>query len=161
MSIIIYVRFIKGRARPKKGWTPTMMKHEFEELAGYEVSYEDYTNIIEPMYMAVNVSKQDFVKMIDKKRFALKTEKQILAQMKKLANELKESCEWHNDFDKEDKVQKLAKELEERFAAHVHVMTSTTCPDQRGCSFPSHVNYYTSNYTLIKTVWLAKPWYEA
>ena len=29
-----------------------MMKHEFEALAGYEVSFEDYNNVIEPMYMA-------------------------------------------------------------------------------------------------------------
>lgn len=46
-----------------------MMKHEFETLAGYEVSREDYDNIIEPMYMATNLSKQDFVKTISKKRF--------------------------------------------------------------------------------------------
>ena len=29
-----------------------MMKHEFEALAGYEVSFEDYNRVIEPMYMA-------------------------------------------------------------------------------------------------------------
>ena len=46
-----------------------MMKHEFEALAGYEVSYDDYTNIIEPMYMAINADKAEFVKMIDRKRF--------------------------------------------------------------------------------------------
>lgn len=33
-----------------------MMHHEFERIAGYEVSYEDYTNIIEPMYMATDTS---------------------------------------------------------------------------------------------------------
>lgn len=38
-----------------------MMKHEFERLAGYEVSAEDYNNIIEPMYMATDLSKEDFV----------------------------------------------------------------------------------------------------
>ena len=48
-----------------------MMKHEFEALAGYEVSTEDYNNIIEPMYMATNMSKADFVKCIDKKRFQI------------------------------------------------------------------------------------------
>lgn len=53
-----------------------MMKYEFEELAGYEVSSDDYNNIIEPMYMAVDVDKREFVKMIDKKRFALKTKAQ-------------------------------------------------------------------------------------
>lgn len=48
-----------------------MMKHEFETLAGYEVSTEDYNNIIEPMYMATNMTKQEFVKTISKKRFAV------------------------------------------------------------------------------------------
>ena len=52
-----------------------MMKHEFEALAGYEVSHEDYNNIIEPMYMATDLSKQDFVKVIDRKRFEVKREK--------------------------------------------------------------------------------------
>lgn len=48
-----------------------MMKYEFEELAGYEVSTEDYENIIEPMYIATNLTKAEFVKVIDKKRFAI------------------------------------------------------------------------------------------
>lgn len=48
-----------------------MMKHEFEEIAGYEVTTEDYEKIIEPMYMATNLTKQEFVKTISKKRFAV------------------------------------------------------------------------------------------
>lgn len=48
-----------------------MMKHEFEEIAGYEVTTEDYEKIIEPMYMATNLTKQEFVKTISKKRFAI------------------------------------------------------------------------------------------
>lgn len=48
-----------------------MMKHEFERIAGYEVSAEDYNNIIEPMYMATDLSKEEFVKTISKKRFAV------------------------------------------------------------------------------------------
>ena len=46
-----------------------MMHKEFEELAGIEVSYEDYTNIIEPMYMATNMSKREFVKTLNLKFF--------------------------------------------------------------------------------------------
>lgn len=48
-----------------------MMKHEFEAIAGYEVSTEDYEKIIEPMYMATTLSKVEFVKCLDKKRFAM------------------------------------------------------------------------------------------
>ena len=44
-----------------------MMKHEFEALAGYEVTTETYDNIIEPMYMATNLSKRDFVKTLNRK----------------------------------------------------------------------------------------------
>ncbi len=57
-----------------------MMKYEFEELAGYEVSEEDYNKIIEPMYMAIELSKAEFVKVIDKKRFALKTREEIVRE---------------------------------------------------------------------------------
>ena len=53
-----------------------MMKHEFEAIAGYEVSTEDYNNIIEPMYMATNLSKAEFVKTISKKRFAVTKKEQ-------------------------------------------------------------------------------------
>lgn len=50
-----------------------MTKSEFEKLAGYEVSNSDYVEVIEPMYMATNLSKEEFIEVIDKKRFALKT----------------------------------------------------------------------------------------
>ena len=46
-----------------------MMHKEFEEISGCEVSYEDYTNIIEPMYMATNMSKYEFVKTLNLKFF--------------------------------------------------------------------------------------------
>lgn len=55
-----------------------MMKHEFEQLAGYEVSSADYDNIIEPMYSATNVTKAEFVKMIDRRRFEVKNEKKMI-----------------------------------------------------------------------------------
>ena len=42
---------------------------------GYEEgSNEDYDKVIEPMYMALNMSKAEFVKCLDKKRFAKKPE---------------------------------------------------------------------------------------
>lgn len=51
-----------------------MTKQEFERIAGYEVTQEDYTQKIEPMYMATDMSKQDFVKTLNKKTFAKKRE---------------------------------------------------------------------------------------
>ena len=93
-----------------------MMWKEFEEIAGYEVSYETYNNVIEPMYTALpNISKQEFVKLIDKKAVALPTRRQVINQMKKLANHLYEICGHYTDYKTEEKLDKLAKEYAKRF----------------------------------------------
>lgn len=49
-----------------------MLKQEFEKLAGYEVSVEDYEKIIEPMYYATDMSKKAFIKTLNRKRFEVK-----------------------------------------------------------------------------------------
>lgn len=51
-----------------------MMKVEFERLAGIEVTSETYETIIEPMYMATNLSKADFIKTLNLKQLAKKKE---------------------------------------------------------------------------------------
>ena len=91
-----------------------MMKHEFEALAGYEVSQRDYDNIIEPMYMSTKLNKEDFVKTINKKRFALRPIKSIIKEMRKIAEGLKESCTHYTDYDTQDKLHALAEEYMER-----------------------------------------------
>ena len=58
-----------------------MMKNEFEALAGYEVSVSDYDNIIEPMYMATDLNKAEFVKVISKERFALKSREELIQEI--------------------------------------------------------------------------------
>lgn len=143
-----------------------MMHNEFEQIAGYEVSYEDYANIIEPMYMATNLSKQEFVKVIDKKRFALKTKSQILSEMKKLANGLMQTCEHYTDFEAQEKLDALLKELTDRFyaGAYTFIETAHTIPGGRGCSFPEYINiYYGERYheTLYEQIRLTTPWYKA
>lgn len=142
-----------------------MMQQEFEQLAGYEVSASDYYDIIEPMYMAVNMSKQEFVKVIDKKRFALKTKSQIISEMKKLAKNLMETCDHYTDFETQKKLDDLLKELTERFyyGANTFIQTATTCPNGRGCSFPEYISiYYGKQYheTLYEQIRLTTPWYE-
>ena len=67
-----------------------MMWEEFEKLAGYSVTYEDYINVIEPMYMATNLNKQDFVECLNPKRFSLEyrrkmLRKQLISDMRVLA----------------------------------------------------------------------------
>lgn len=67
-----------------------MMKHEFERIAGYSVSWEDYNNIIEPMYNATTLDKSDFVKLLDRKRFEVKPEKsaELIAFEKSINDEI-------------------------------------------------------------------------
>ena len=92
-----------------------MMHKEFEEIAGYEVSFETYTNVIEPMYMATNLSKQKFVKLLNKKAFALPTQSEMKKEMKQIANHLFDICGHYSDFESEQKLDKIAKEYAKRF----------------------------------------------
>lgn len=58
-----------------------MTKQEFETLAGYEVSFSDYYDIIEPLYMSTDATA-DFVQMLNPKRFALPTKAEAIRAMK-------------------------------------------------------------------------------
>lgn len=51
------------------------MKHEFERLAKIEVSDEVYSKIIEPMYLATELTKEEFIKVINLKVIAEHKEK--------------------------------------------------------------------------------------
>ena len=86
-----------------------MMWKEFERIAGYEVSYDDYVNYIEPMYMGLpdRVSKQDFVQMIDRKRFALPDPRGILRKIRKEARHLYEICGHYSDNESEHRLEAL------------------------------------------------------
>lgn len=136
------------------------MKQEFEALAGYEVSFKDYNEVIEPMYMATNLSKQDFVKCIDKKRFALRTEKQLLTAMRKEAKHIMETAEHYTDFESRDRLDNIVTEYTERFWAGLQWFFHTeTTGDRfwnapgRGCSFPAElviVNSKGKEYKRIK-----------
>lgn len=125
-----------------------MMWKEFEEIAGYEVSYEDYHNIIEPMYMAIpeGISKAEFVKMLNKKRFALPDPKALLREMRKEAKHLYEICGLCSDYESEKRLDKLAKEYAKRkygidwvydSKAYVFFLKGYEYPEvKRGCTYP-------------------------
>ena len=87
-----------------------MMQNEFEKLAGYKVSTETYNNIIEPMYMASNLSKEEFIKTLNKKNFALPTKRQLINKMKKLAKEIKTSSGHVETCEIETELYNVAKE---------------------------------------------------
>lgn len=123
-----------------------MMKHEFEALAGYEVSFEDYNRVIEPMYMATELSKEDFVKCIDRKRFALPTKAELLAAMRKEVKHLYDICGRCCDFESEQRLERLAHTYLKRVygvdwtvdsQAYAFFLKGYEYPDiQRGCTYP-------------------------
>lgn len=138
-----------------------MMKHEFEKIAGYEVSEKDYSEIIEPMYMATELSKEEFVKTVNKKRFALKTRKGLIGEMKKIGKHLKETCERYTDFEAEEKLREIIEEYKERFAPYgggCIINTRYTLEylgECRGCSYPAEIEVYDAKYHTTEKIKIA------
>ncbi|EOS40591.1 hypothetical protein C808_00646 [Lachnospiraceae bacterium M18-1] len=140
-----------------------MMKHEFEALAGYEVSVSDYDNIIEPMYMATELSKEDFVKVICKERFAfaLKSREEIIQEMRKIAGHLKKTCDHFMDIEAEEKLKELAEEYKERFGPYKGGFLLNTrytlehLGKGRGCSYPAELEIYNSKYHTTEKIKIA------
>lgn len=142
-----------------------MMWKEFEEIAGYEVSYEDYNSIIEPMYMATNLSKQDFVKCINKKRFALPSAQSFLKIVKAEASHLFDICGHYTDYESEQRMEKAAHDYMKRkynidwakdTNAYCYFLREYEYPEiGRGCTYPETlvIGYGSREYeriTLIK-----------
>ncbi len=96
-----------------------MMWKEFEQAAGYEVTYEDYTNYIEPMYMALcswggGVTKREFAKMVSRERFALPSPEAILRKIRRDARMLRRCCLADHDHSIEERLYKEARQYAER-----------------------------------------------
>ena len=83
-----------------------MMHNEFIEMSGLNVSYKDYTEMGEPMYMAVeNMSKQDFIKFITPSVKALikeypkvKTIKKMLVRDRSGYRKTPNGCWYHIEY---------------------------------------------------------------
>ena len=133
-----------------------MMKEEFEKIAGYEVSFDDYNNIIEPMYMATSLTKQEFVETINKKRFALKPISTIKREMRKCADSLKETCDHYTDVETLNQLYKLIGEYIDRkgYGESIgYVVTSDQTPFK--CSYPAVIEFYGLNdYRTIDKITL-------
>lgn len=133
-----------------------MMKYEFEALAGYEVSADDYNKIIEPMYMATSLSKQEFVKVIDKKRFALKPLNKIVKEMKECAKSLKESCTHYTDYETKDRLYALAEEYIGRKynIAGTQIASFSIIDEMRfSCYYPTTIEIYgAKSYKPFETI---------
>ena len=131
-----------------------MMKSEFEELAGYEVNWKDYIQIIEPMYLALpnRITKQEFVKMIDKKRFALKPLNKIEKEMKEIASHIKKTCIHYIDTDAQKKMEDLAEEYTKRLGCEGYNIYTKTI---YSCYYPYKLVIYTKNYYTVREIELA------
>lgn len=119
-----------------------MTKQEFETLAGYEVSREDYYNIIEPMYMAIEADKVDFVNMISKKRFALPTLGYYKKEMLKRMDELESTCTFYHDEKTRDE---LAGIIEKYIARRFFPRNVKYLIDEKmkqSCYFPYRITIY-------------------
>lgn len=133
-----------------------MFKEEFEKLAGYEVSYNDYVNIIEPMYMATNLNKSEFVKTINKKQFALKTRKQLLNEIKKTALEVENNCGTTGAYEEEKELYTKLVDYAKRFHMSDKVQFNKygyelpVC--KRGCSFPIQAIILNYNYNIVERI---------
>jgi arginine/lysine/ornithine decarboxylase len=111
------------------------MKYEFEQIAGYEVSDSDYDQIIEPMYMALDsITKADFVKMLDKKRFALPTQKELVKEMRAKAAYCAENCYHFTCYEQENELDELIKAYKERF--YRSAWTIIERGHKNGCTYP-------------------------
>jgi len=137
-----------------------MMKQEFETLAGYEVSNHDYYNVIEPMYMATDLSKKDFVKTINRKAFDLKVKKAALVKaMKEIAEERAENCEHFTDYDAIHKLEDLADQYMET-CGYLGTFTSFIYKHWHGvkqcCTYPATLEIISrGSYNTLETVELA------
>lgn len=146
-----------------------MMKEEFEAIAGYEVTWEDYTNIIEPMYMATKLDKYAFCDTLNKKRFALPTKKQMQNEMRKIAKHLSETCGHYTDYKAKDELERIAYRYAERFYHFDRNNLKHFCyfedeyefpAIQRGCTYPCRLvigwmdehdlTYYAERLTLVR-----------
>lgn len=138
-----------------------MMKHEFEQLAGYEVTWEDYNNIIEPMYNATNLDKKDFVMTLNKQRFAVKAKEKYVRKLKMLARSLKDTCEHYTDTETLEEFTKTIFAYIDRcwnmygyddvFYTVEHGYTYEHLGVCRGCAYPKNIIFYsTKNYKVLR-----------
>ena len=136
-----------------------MMYEEFMNLAGYEVSYKDYTEIIEPMYNAVDLDKADFIKTLNRARFELEPLDKIHARMIKLAKQIKDNCTHYTDYNALDQLEVLAENYKNRLQAfNYQIVTEELLYNgcyHSTCYYPCRVIIYDNKYRTIRKLDLA------
>ena len=145
-----------------------MMWEEFERLAGYEVTYDDYTNIIEPMYMATNLNKQEFIATLDRKRFDRvareRAEKAAMVKaMREIATERAANCEHFGDWESESRLIEIAREYVRKWfpaylKPHGDIERRHWIDDPNACTYPADLVIYSEadGWKEIERVKLAR-----
>lgn len=128
-----------------------MMYEEFIRIAGYEVSHEDYTEIIEPMYMATSLDKYEFIKTLNKSRFALKTERQLINEIKKEAAHLYDICGKCVDHESLNRIYEILREIDRRFHKSYYIQSGYEYEElRRGCTYPKRlIDYHNPDNDII------------
>ena len=98
-----------------------MMWGEFEKIAGYDVSYEDYVNIIEPMYNSTELSKQEFVKTLNRKQFDVnykkaQEKKRLVRELKEIAQRMFDECGRCSTYETFSELLSKAQEYDTKFS---------------------------------------------
>lgn len=121
------------------------MQVEFERLAGRRVSPEMYKDIIEPMYMATDISKEDFVKLINIEAVALPDPKKLVAKMRKICKHMKETCNSYFDLDEQvELLETIDKYIEVVYGGDVKyaLKMEFAWECERGCRYPRKVEFW-------------------
>ena len=126
-----------------------MLKEEFERIAGYAVSDKDYYKIIEPMYIACELDKTDFIQTLNKKRFALPSKKTLINKMNAIAKHLYETCTHYTDYDKKDELNQLAEIYRDKIRAK-NFYISDEC--KQSCYYPVTIVFYDTDYVTIEKI---------
>ena len=135
-----------------------MLKQEFEQITGWEVTCKDYYEIIEPLYMATNMTKQDFAQVLNRKRFDQKYikaqyEKQLLKEMKELAKEMKALCGQSTAFEKYEAMRVKALEYSKKYPLPLTTPDFETAKGYCNYTYVTALVYYdTKDWHVVKRI---------
>lgn len=121
-----------------------MDRHEFIEIAGYEVAPSTYNEIIEPAYLISKLDKVDFVKSLDRQMIEFKPYDKI----KKLAKKAFNECGILNIDNYTDEIYKEIKVLQNE-TVKKYILKRDKKND---CYYPARLEVYWYDGTLKESI---------
>lgn len=130
-----------------------MMKQEFEDLTGWSVTDRDFYEIIEPMYMSTTLTKKEFVKSLNNKRFDVNIKKkELIRKIKRTACMIRKNCDHFVDVENEVMLDKLIKEYSNFFPWECNY-SSFSDGTRQGCSYPREIVIYrTRDFVTVEKI---------